>query len=317
MPSNQQTQGMKLEKVTIKNYDALLKEVKDHVSQTQSSIESVVIRKKVEMAWSIGKSISGYLKKNPKSHGKHLFKKLESDIGIDHTVLHRMHGFYKSYQIMPKNNGKLNWNHYQLLSGIKKREDRKYLEDLVQEKDLTVIELRNQIKKSKPIEAPSTKHEAQSLTPRRGELLSYKLFKPTGADRDYIDCGFKIYREVTAKLPKGVKIISDTKSTQIYTYKARLKRVVDGDTLRVVLDLGFGILHEEILRLRGINAIEAEERGGKKATRGLEKILKNSPDFIVKTSSTDTYNRYLADIFLKDGTYLNQLLLDKKLATLF
>lgn len=76
-------------------------------------------------------------------------------------------------------------------------------------------------------------------------------------------------------------------------------------------------MHEEILRLRGINAIEAKEKGGKKATEGLKKILKNQEYFIVKTSSTDTYNRYLADIFLNDGTYLNQLLLDKGLAVLF
>ena len=61
----------------------------------------------------------------------------------------------------------------------------------------------------------------------------------------------------------------------------------------------------------------AIKRGGKKATKGLEKILKNQQSIIVKTSSTDTYNRYLADIFLDYGTYINQLLLDKKLAELF
>lgn len=310
---------MKPEKITLKNYTLLLNEVKSHLSQTQASIERVVIRQKVEMAWSIGKSIFQHLKKNSESqkskYGKHLFASLEKDVGIDQTTLYKMHSFYQSYPVLPRDNAKMNWSHYQLLSGIKKKAERKYLEDLVQEKEMTVVELRKEIKKPKA--AASNQTTNHKLTPRCGKLLTYRLFQPTGSTQPYIDCGFKIYREVTKQLPKGVKINKDAKSLEIYTYRGFLNRVVDGDTLRVTLDLGFGIMHEDILRLRGINAIEAKVRGGKKATEGLKKILKDQEFFIVKTSSTDTYNRYLADIFLNDGTYLNQLLLDKGLAVLF
>lgn len=311
---------MSANSIVTPKYQALLSELKNLITQTQVNIERAVVRKKVEMAWSIGKSISRHLKQNPdfqkSSYGKQLFEKLESDVGIDSTVLYKMHDFYRSYPVLPKDNEKLNWNHYQLLSGIKKKDERKYLEDLVKEEGLSSKQLRERIKQKKSIakDAPKT---LPVLAPRLGCLGYYKLFKPTKATENYIDCGFKIYQKIPQKLPKSVKIVSGPEARRAYTYRGYLTRIVDGDTLRVTLDLGFGILHEEILRLRGINAIEASERGGKKATSGLQKILKNQDSFIVKTSSTDTYNRYLADIFLDDGTFVNQLLLDKKLAVLF
>ncbi|NBV05693.1 MAG: DUF1016 family protein [Proteobacteria bacterium] len=330
--------------LTIKNYGLLLKEVKDHLSKTQASIESVVVRKKVEMAWSIGKSISNFLKKNSQQqespYGKKLFLSLQNDTGIEQTTLYRMYGFYKSYPILPKNNDRLNWSHYQLLSGVKNRVERKYLEDLVSEKTLSVTDLRGEIKKVK--KPKSDKIKVAKLKVRRGSLFCYKLVKPYAGKDFYIDCGFKIYRQVTENLPKNAEIIQAIKAKsgyslkksvlnprQIYTYKASLKRIVDGDTLHVTLDLGFGILHEETLRLTGINAAEVKSDGGTKATEGLKKILQQHEFFVVRTSSTDTYNRYLADIFLpqkptatvqevaESGVYLNQLLLDLGLAQVF
>lgn len=85
---------MKAPTIVLKNYSALLKEVKTHVEQTQASIERTVVRQKVEMAWSIGKSISDHLKKNSQSeknsYGKHLFLNLQNDVGIDQSTLYRM-----------------------------------------------------------------------------------------------------------------------------------------------------------------------------------------------------------------------------------
>ncbi|MCK4429246.1 MAG: hypothetical protein KAU95_02630, partial [Candidatus Aenigmarchaeota archaeon] len=41
-----------------------------------------------------------------------------------------------------------------------------------------------------------------------------------------------------------------------YKYKAKLVRVVDGDTIEVVMDLGFYIQLKEKLRLAGVNTPE-------------------------------------------------------------
>ncbi len=339
---------MKPEKVVLENYDSLLKEIKSHVGETQSSIELVMVRKKVEMAWKIGKSISLYLKKNSGSHkanyGKHLLSKLEQDVGITTAVLYKMHNFYKAYPSMPQNNDKLNWSHYRVLSGVKVHEERKYLEDLVSSKDLSEKDLIKAVKKSKAKKSADkpVKTNDKKLTVRRGKVFCYQLVKPIGADKNYIDCGFKVYREVTEKLPADAVIVESVKGDagyklkksavtkkQIFTYKAYLKRVVDGDTIHAVLDLGFGLLHEEILRLTGINAPESESKEGANATTEIKKIFAACDHFVVRTSSTDTYNRYLADIFLPSdknedlqktadsGVYLSQLLLDKKLVALF
>jgi endonuclease YncB( thermonuclease family) len=110
---------------------------------------------------------------------------------------------------------------------------------------------------------------------------------------------------------------------KLYVYKAKLDRVVDGDTIRVVLDLGFKIFHKEILRLRGIDAAEMKSDVGANSKKTLEKILKDVPFLIIKTTRVDIYGRYVADVFLAgegdsdlqkvadSGVFLNQLLLDK------
>ena len=56
--------------------------------------------------------------------------------------------------------------------------------------------------------------------------------------------------------------------------------MVDGDAIRVNLDLGFGIFHHEILRLAKINAPEIESEAGKNVKKVLSKmkniLLKNT-----------------------------------------
>lgn len=133
-------------------------------------------------------------------------------------------------------------------------------------------------------------------------------------------------RRSVSRMKVGI-MTSVTKSD--YTYKAELERVVDGDTIYVKLDLGFGIKHREILRLAKINAAESGTAAGAKATAALKKILKDAPFLIVKTKKTDIYGRYIADIFFGEksqtnpqkvadsGIYLNQLLLDRGLVDLY
>ena len=98
---------------------------------------------------------------------------------------------------------------------------------------------------------------------------------------------------------------SSIKSSKIHTYKATLQKVVDGDTIRVELDLGFGVFHREILRLGKINTAERGTKKGTVATAKLKQILKNVKTLIIKTNKTDIYGRYIADVFLEntEGEY--------------
>ena len=113
---------------------------------------------------------------------------------------------------------------------------------------------------------------------------------------------------------------------QLHTYKAKLDRVVDGDTITVIFDLGFNIRHKEIIRLAQINAPELKTFAGQESKRKLEEILKNVEFLVIKTNKTDIYGRYIGDVFFSqtgekdaqkiadEGIYLNQMILDFGLA---
>lgn len=100
-----------------------------------------------------------------------------------------------------------------------------------------------------------------------------------------------------------------------FTYRARVRRVVDGDTIRVDLDLGFGIMMRGedgggmAIRLLGINARELHDPGGKEAKANLESILPVDAIVSLHTVKVDKFGgRYDAVIELADGTDLDLLL---------
>ncbi|MBP7710397.1 MAG: thermonuclease family protein [Rickettsiales bacterium] len=339
----------KTQEIVLENYPQLLAELQAHVTKTHTTLAEIVTRQKVEMAWKIGESVDKYLSKNEQtnSYGKYLFEKLEGDLGISRSVLYKMQRFYQTYPQLPQDNSKLNWSHYRILSGVSKASERKRLEGFVQENSWDSHELQREVKKTKIAQIQQQSHskpkpEKQTkLTPRRGKLFSYNLVKFKGDENFKIDCGFDIFRDVEEALPAGdVAVIetvkesrnyvlkkSTTPTQKLHTYKARLDRVVDGDTLYVILDLGFKTFHREKLRLRGIDAPELETVEGAKSTAALKNILKTTPFLVVKTSAVDVYGRYVCDVFLPEnsnetdaqkvadsGIFLNQLLLDKGLA---
>jgi len=113
----------------------------------------------------------------------------------------------------------------------------------------------------------------------------------------------------------------------LYTYRAKLKRVVDGDTVDVYIDLGFDIHYFSRVRLAGINAPESRTRNLEEKKLGLaakeyveQWFNKVGPDFIIKTTKEEKgkYGRVLGTITdMKDERCLNLELVDKGLARLY
>lgn len=103
-----------------------------------------------------------------------------------------------------------------------------------------------------------------------------------------------------------------------YTYKAHIKRIVDGDTIDVELDIGFNLCFKTKLRLSGVNTPELKsknpvEREKAEAARAyVESQLLDKTVFIT-TEKSDAFGRYLAVVYLErdDGTWydFNQVLL--------
>ena len=117
---------------------------------------------------------------------------------------------------------------------------------------------------------------------------------------------------------------------ELFTYKAYVDRVIDGDTLLVSFDFNLNVSISQKLRLRGIDCPEMDTDEGKKAKRFVESRLKPCEFIIVKTykDRSDKFDRYLADIFYlsgardpslvaREGKFLNQELLDERLAGIY
>ena len=102
----------------------------------------------------------------------------------------------------------------------------------------------------------------------------------------------------------------------MYEYRARITRVIDGDTVEAEIDLGFHVTFTATLRLSGINAPETrgtERPQGLAATRYLESLLDDltghTRELIVRTKQdrTGKYGRYLAELIAGEVN-LNQAL---------
>ena len=83
-----------------------------------------------------------------------------------------------------------------------------------------------------------------------------------------------------------------------------------------MINLGFGVLLEQRLRLRQLDAPEIISSEGKEAKAVLEKILQRSrgPMVIKVSKGDDQYGRYLVDVWI-NGKNIAQELLDSGLFT--
>ena len=89
----------------------------------------------------------------------------------------------------------------------------------------------------------------------------------------------------------------------IYIYKAELIRVVDGDTVDLMIDQGFSNFTKQTMRLYGIDAPEMNTAEGKEAKAWLIGILGPYGAIYVQTiqlstkAKRDKYGRFLAVLF--------------------
>jgi micrococcal nuclease len=98
----------------------------------------------------------------------------------------------------------------------------------------------------------------------------------------------------------------------MYEYFVKeVKNVVDGDTIDVVIDLGFDILFASRVRLAGIDTPESRTTDKTEKVLGLEskdylkKYLKDAKSVVIKTekmNSSEKYGRILGWIYVNGDT---------------
>jgi len=91
----------------------------------------------------------------------------------------------------------------------------------------------------------------------------------------------------------------------MYQYKIKkINKVIDGDTIDVVIDVGFYISLTQRVRLKDIDAAEtrtkdlAEKAEGLMAKEWLEKELAKEGEWIIETTKDDKYGRILGTLYL-------------------
>lgn len=329
-----------------KDYPALRRRVEETLVLGRQRIEET----KVQTYWRTGKLIHEHIlhHDNKENYGKQVIKRLSADLDISASVLWRCVRFARCFKILAERQESLplSWAHYRELITVADEETRSDLVRRAARSGWTSRELARKIQKE--LREPDNRGNEKllpavfKLIPRKGKVYTYRLIAPDSVhdedERLWIDLGFQVHRRLppgTRNLKEGQIIetlkedgdygvrASGRKEADLFTYYAFVERVVDGDTLLVKIDLGFGTRVRQYLRLRGINTPEIDTPEGKKAKTFVERALAKAPRVTLTSSRSDKYGRYLADVFClpqnairedKNGRYLNQVLLDEGLA---
>ena len=103
-------------------------------------------------------------------------------------------------------------------------------------------------------------------------------------------------------------------------YVKKVESVVDGDTIDVLIDLGFDILFQSRVRLAGIDTPESRTKDLKEKALGLEskeylkKVLKDAKSVVIKTEKMDSsekYGRILGWVYINGDTMsLNDMMIN-------
>lgn len=115
-----------------------------------------------------------------------------------------------------------------------------------------------------------------------------------------------------------------------YEYKARFKKVIDGDTIVLDIDLGFSVvLADQYIRLIGIDTPESRSKDrvekifGTASKKAVEEFMKLSDkeNLIVRTifcdNNGDKYGRILGEVFNSNKVSLNNWLISNNYAVYY
>jgi micrococcal nuclease len=82
----------------------------------------------------------------------------------------------------------------------------------------------------------------------------------------------------------------------MYEYTAQVLRVIDGDTLKLQIDLGFSVFVVQSCRLARVNAPEMSALDGFTVRQFVVDTLAAAAAIRVTTSKPDKYGRWLVDL---------------------
>jgi len=333
-------------------YPALREQVEGILSEGKVHTRQASESEKVETYWHIGDAIQSHLGDTPRAeYGQQTLLNLSKDIGIAESTLGEILLFRRSLPISSTSR-KLGWSHIREVLRAPNQDQRLFYLRVAEEGSWSVRQLREAVRADAyahhadqpyAVSLEEDPLQGRPLKARMGQLYTYRIVSGGNPDGDevYLDLGFGVTCQASLVGLEGVepgqvvtvKGAGDTLSctvrsprTRRYTYVAWVQRIIDGDTLIAVVDLGLG--HQtrpQRFRLRGIDCPELSTLAGRNAREFVRDALSQVSFVVITTHRTDTYGRYLADVrylpgepdpevVCRKGRYLNRELLERRLA---
>ena len=90
----------------------------------------------------------------------------------------------------------------------------------------------------------------------------------------------------------------------MYTYKIKLDRVIDGDTIDAYIDLGFDVSVKKRIRFMGIDTPESRTRDLEEKAKGLaakdrlKNLLEGADNIQLKSHGVGKYGRCLGELHI-------------------
>jgi hypothetical protein len=225
------------------------------------------------------------------AYGDMVLKQLSKDLnrkfgkGFSDRNLRYMRKFYQVYKLKEVKT-QLSWSHYRELLLVDDSVVRLKLENQAVQEGWSRDELLKRVKlalagKSQKSEVKSENEPIKDRLkrPLMG-LFLYRTLQNFSSDLEpsvpNLDLGFSIRLKVNGNYPLKSSALEDlsrlkvgsviesrkkgssfyfesvSSSKEMYTYKAYLERVIDGDTLLVNIDLGFSVFIEQTAKITGI-----------------------------------------------------------------
>jgi len=326
-------------------YNKLLADIRREMARGIRKVEELLERQKVLSYWVIGQKINTYFNKEelPRGGVGQFYQDLSRDLDIHDRTLQQCEQFYRYFPKL-KTDKDLKWSHYRFLLVVPDAKERQRWIARIKKENLSADALRLALL---PADAPEQSVDGPLPAPTRGRLFLYRLLRADDIENFetpwFVDVGFASRREAptsdgvlnnkylyaSEKTPEGYRLkVVDAKVDELFTFRAKLRRVIDGDTLLVMIDQGFSLWTEQRLRLKGIDAPELATLDGQRAKKWLETELHDSPDLVVKTYKSDKWDRYLVDVYYlpkvtdltriaTQGTWLNGRLVEEGVAKIW
>ncbi len=306
----------------------------------------------METYWNAGRMIREHLDLNESraKYGAELFPRLEADTGVGKRLLYRCAQFARCFPRRPivSSRTQLTWGHYRAVLDIDSAAERRRLLALARKEHLTGEEFDARVRAEVRVaDGDEVEDGGQSpgggnnvLKPKRGKVGVFRLKDVKGGIG--VDLGFREFLEkpmvsgfglaarlrsrelrrgklrstdgqlVRVNLAGRVRRALGATKKHLFTYRAVVDRVVDGDTIWFWVELRPGQVIQEKIRLRGIDCPEigrtnvqrrtpnAERRmdPGREAKRFVQEMVDRAEEIVITTTKPDKYDRYLCDVFL-------------------